>query len=157
MLSEKVDLKLTNDDGYYDISIDEDGDLGTTRGLNTSLTVSFLTDRRATESEVSNPRYRRGWWGNDYQTDSSYPEMGSKIWLLNQTTLTQDTVNDATAYTQAAYQWLLDDSYADEVQVMTTSNFDTININIRIIKNDDVIGEQVYSLWQNTVREILNG
>jgi len=157
MLNEQVDLKLTDNGDYFDISFAENGDFATTSGLNTSLIVTFLTDRRADSSEINNPRYRRGWWGNLFQLDSTFPEIGSKVWLLDQSANLQDSVNNAIAYVQDAYSWLLTLGYADEVEVTATSNFDTININIKVIKNNDVVSEQVYNLWQNTVKEIISG
>lgn len=157
MLGEQVDLKLFNTGEYFDIGFAENGDLATTEGLNTSLTVSFLTDRRAAESEVTNPRYRRGWWGNLFSINPDFPEIGSKIWLLDQSSNEQNTINNAVAYAQDAYRWLTDLNYADQVEVTATSNFDTLNINVKIIKNNDVVSERIYNLWQNTVREIISG
>lgn len=157
MLGEQVDLKLFNTGEFFDIDFADDGDFATTDGLNTSLIVSFLTDKRADASEINNPRYRRGWWGNLFQLDSTFPEIGSKVWLLDQSANQQDSVNNAIAYAQDAYAWLLTLNYADKVEVTATSNFDTININVKIIKNNDVISEQIYNLWQNTVREIISG
>ena len=69
----------------------------------------------------------------------------------------QNNVNNARAYAQDAYSWLTTLGYADNVEVTASSNFDTININVKVIKNNDIVSEQVYTLWQNTIREIING
>lgn len=153
MAGEPVDLKLTDTGDYFDITIDSDGDFSTTDGLNTSLTVSFFTDRRADESEVTSPQYRRGWFGNLFN-DTDEPELGSKIWLLDQTPLTTNAVNNAIAYARDAYSWLTDLGFADRVDVTASSTIDSIFITITVIKNNDIITQKVYNLWVNTVSEI---
>jgi phage gp46-like protein len=153
MAGEKVDLKLIDNGEYYDLAIGTDGDLESVEGLETSLTVSFFTDARADSSEVSNPYYRRGWWGNLY-TQSDQVEFGSKMWLLDQAVINDDTLNDAIDYAQSAYNWLLDQNYADQVNVSGSSSFQTINITVQIVKESNIINERVYNLWQNTIAEI---
>ena len=154
MAGEAVDLALVDTGDHYDLSFADDGDFYTTDGLSTSLLVSWFTDRRASESEVSNPRYRRGWWGNLFK-ETTDPELGSKLWLLDQSVNAQDTLNDSLDYARDAYSWLITLNYADEVEVTGTTNFDTINIVVKIIKNNNVINQQVYDLWFNTVNNII--
>jgi len=151
-----VDLKLDeNSDGFFDLTINDDGDFTSLDGLETSLTVSFFTDRRAAESEVSSPQYRRGWWGNLVKADTD-PELGSKIWLLDQSPVAQITLNNAIAHTRNAYQWLIDLDFADRVEVSGSTDRNTIFLIVKIIKDNNIISQQVFDLWQNTVSEINN-
>lgn len=155
MLNSYTDLKLDNAEGYYDISFGEDGDFELTNGLDTSLLTSFLTDVRADSSEVNNPRYRRGWWGSLFKSSPALPDLGSKIWLLDQSAITQNTINNAIAYAQTAYSWLVTLKYADQVNVSATSNLNSLSILVEVLKNNDVVSEQVFNLWTNTVEEIV--
>jgi phage gp46-like protein len=149
-----TDLKLVDNSEYYDLSLNDDGSLAVTDGLNSSLIVSFFTDARAEETEVSNPFYRRGWWGNLFTQDDQ-PEYGSKIWLIDQAIMSDDTVNDAISYVQQAYDWLLSQNYADQVNVNAISNFNSLIIRVEIIKNSEIISQKAYNIWQNTILEIL--
>lgn len=157
MNGEQVDLLLVeNSDQYYEIAFTSNGDFLTTEGIDTSLLVSFFTDKRANSNEVSNPYYQRGWWGTLYK-DSNEPELGSKIWLLDQSVNTQETLNKGIAYITDAYNWLVQDNYADKIEVSGTSNFQDIYLTVKIIKDNNVINEQVYNLWKNTIENINNG
>lgn len=149
-----TDLALTNVGPYYDISFSETGDFNLTRGLSTSLTATFFTDQRADSSEVSAPEKRRGWWGNLFKFDDSYPDLGSKLWLLEQSVINQDLINNAIAYTQLAYSWLTTLNYADKVNVSATTNGIVLTIMIEIIQNNNIIDSQTYELWANTVNEL---
>ena len=61
-----VDILMTkNDDGYYDINF-ENGDLSKTDGFETALLMTFLCERRASDSEIPSPKRQRGWWGNAF-------------------------------------------------------------------------------------------
>jgi len=146
---EDVDLKLNDAAGYYDISIGSTGDFELTDALDTSLLVSFFAEQRADESEVAEPENRRGWWGNLFSTREDF-EIGSKLWLLYQSTNSQLTLNNAIDYTRKAYQWLLTYNYADDVVVTGTQSTSTLSITVKIIKDSDVITQKTFDLWENT-------
>ena len=75
-------------------------DIALDAGLQTAITISLLTDLGS-------------WWGD--------PTLGSKLYLLKQSTLTQDTLNAAQDYAVQALQWLLDDGVAGAVNVVATA------------------------------------
>jgi phage gp46-like protein len=119
-LSGYIDIALAaQTDGGYDISLDSDGDIAKTGTLYTAILMSICTDKRADASEVSPPQYRRGWWGNLLNDVQGY-EIGSKLWLLDQSRKTQDTLNRAQSYITDSLQWLIDDGYVSGVTVTVT-------------------------------------
>jgi phage gp46-like protein len=56
---------------------------------------------------------RRGWWGDAYD---EYP-IGSRLWLLSRSVLSQVIANKAIDYATEALQWLIGDQVAASVAV----------------------------------------
>jgi phage gp46-like protein len=150
-----IDIDLQkNGNQYYDIYFDSDGDLAKIKGFNTALKMSLMCERRASGSEVPLPQNRRGWWGNDFLGFDNF-ELGSKLWLLNQARSTQNNLNNSITYSQQAFQWLVDDNYADKVVVNAfyTSN-SNLEQTIDLIRSNNVTASFGYSVWDNTFLEI---
>ena len=109
------DVELLHTD-YYDLVIGDDGDFVKLDSFDTALQISLIgSDRRASATEEPIPQKRRGWIGNQYQPI----EYGSKLWLLYQSRLTNETVNRARNYCQQALQWIVDLGYAQSILVDT--------------------------------------
>lgn len=126
-----VDIALARqDDGSYDISLDGNGDLAQTADIDTAIYMSLLTDKRAAASEVPLPQNRRGWWGNIFNTDPDY-EIGSKLWLLEQSRGTQDTLNKAQQYVVDCLQWLITDKYVKGIAVNAELVANGIQVNVK--------------------------
>jgi phage gp46-like protein len=136
-MAKPTDLKLTEKDGYYDISFGTDGDFELTEGIDTSLITSFFTDKRAAESEVFSPEKRRGWWGTLFNSTDE-EEIGSKIWLLFQETNQDLTLNDAKDYARDAFQWMIDKGFADKINISGSRTTEGINLAISTIKGDNI-------------------
>jgi phage gp46-like protein len=83
------------------------GDLQGGDDLETSVLISFFTDRRAGPSDVipDGTNDRRGWWGDAGQ---QYP-IGSRLWLLGRAKQIPKTLTDAQGYCTEALQWMIDD------------------------------------------------
>lgn len=147
-----VDAVLTlNEAGYYDFSIDSDGDIETADSFDTALTYSFFGERRASQDEVVAPQLRRGWVGNIYLYPESDFENGSKIWLLYQSRLTRDTLNRLQDEATKAPQWMVDDDLAvsiDEVVATVINNQVLVDITIR--RSLDKIVRRTFVVWENT-------
>lgn len=143
------DIAFNQDAGYYDLSIDDDGDFTKLDSFNTAIELSLLgSDRRASETEESIPQRRRGWIGNQYQP----VEYGSKLWLLFQTRLTNSTVNRARDYCTQALQWLVDFGYLQSVIVTTDRDLklNTLSATILLVPFEGITQTQTYLLWRNT-------
>jgi len=95
------DIKIQWDDnlGEGDIQFDK-GDLVREDGLETAMLMSLYTDRQADIDDVlldSNSDDRRGWWG-DLINNTDKDKIGSRLWLLQRATTTENTLFDAKFY-----------------------------------------------------------
>ncbi|POR52749.1 phage gp46-like protein [Paraburkholderia eburnea] len=81
--------------------------LQTGSDLQTAYLISLFTDRVAQPGDVipDGTADARGWIGD---AGATYP-IGSRLWLLDRATKSQQTMNRARTYVTEAVQWLLDD------------------------------------------------
>lgn len=144
-----ADLKMFKTGQIYDFAIDSDGDFVEEDGFDTSILMSLYEERRADESEVSDPLLRRGWAGNAVPIEG-HPEVGSKNWLLEQSRNNDNTVNFTINYTNQCLQWMKQDGHVERVVVTAFRNFDNINREIEFIRSGDQTNTETYNLWENT-------
>lgn len=142
------DILLENTDNGYDISF-ENGDFKSTEGLDTSILMSLLIDKRASESEVSEPRRRRGWIGNEQNDQADY-QIGSKIWLKEQSRITTQTANECADYAFDSLKWMIDDNLVKNVTVNGRIVDEKIQIEVIFQRFDNQIFSDQYVLWENT-------
>lgn len=144
-----TDVALTKTtDGYYDVSIGDDGDVVKTNSFDTAILLSIFCERRASESEVPEPQRRRGWIGNLY----GLVEYGSKLWLLYQARLTINNVNRARGYLEQGLSWMVQFGYLKRITVITRRDLDAGSLiaDIQLQRFDDKIDQRSYVLWDNT-------
>lgn len=93
-------------------------DLLSGNDLATAVLISLFTDGLAEASDVipDGSTDRRGWWGDAYD---KYP-IGSRLWLLARSKLTQTVANNAQDYATEALQWMIDDGVVATVTVTAT-------------------------------------
>lgn len=144
-----TDVEFSKDSGYYDLSIDDDGDLSKTNSFCTAILLSIFCERRASATEVPEGGRRRGWIGSINQP----VEYGSKLWLLYQARLTNRTVNAANDYLSQGLSWLTEFDYADEIIVNTSRDIEQsrLDADIQVIVNGSVLEKRNVTLWGNTV------
>lgn len=126
-----------NEQGSVDLRL-KNGDLEGDDGLETAVIVSLFTDRRVSNEEIpQNQTSRRGWWG-DRVSEIDGDQIGSRLWTLERSKRTQETLNLAEDYTKEALNWLVEDGVADSIEV--TAQFEGSisegkwTINILILK-----------------------
>lgn len=96
-------------------------DLESGDDLTTACYISLFSDQLASADDVipdsmpGGTPDRRGWWGDEGET----VPIGSKLWLLNRSTLTTAVALLAQNYIAEALQWLIDDGVAASVSVST--------------------------------------
>lgn len=149
---ESVDIKLTLQPGdYYDITLDDQGDIAKVTGLESALLMSLFSEVRADKSEVGDPARQRGWWGNLLNPIQNY-QIGSKLWLLEQSRVNYDTQNRALDYAEDGFKWLVEDGIADSITVDTSMNANNSKIYLTIViyRPQDIVLNYSYSLWQGT-------
>lgn len=141
-------LIRANSDGLYDFVIDGN-EFASAGGFETAIPVSLFTDARAPAALVAEPQNRRGWIGN-LMTASTMRQLGSILWALDQTRITQETLNLARLEAQSAFQWMLDDGVALGVLVdMSRTASGAITITIRITDTSNVVS-RYQTLWRAT-------
>ncbi|MDD2794355.1 phage GP46 family protein [Acidocella sp.] len=120
------------------------GDIAIDAGLQTAVIISLLSDREAAPGDVlPDDNGPRGWWGDAYLGF----KLGSRLWLLRRTVLTQKTLNLAQDYAMEALQWMIDFGIAGSVSVVATATgLHTMNLAVTINQTG---GSAVFNvLWQ---------
>lgn len=124
------------------------GALASGDDLASAVLISLFTDRQANPDDVipDGSDDRRGWWGDQ---DQDVP-IGSRLWLLDRSRLTQDVANAAQVHINEALKWLINDGVAAGIAVAARisgqSQLDTI---ITITRNDGTKVPLKYSwVWQ---------
>ena len=134
--------------GLYDMQIGSDGDILSEDSFDTAIIVSLLTDRRANESEVLEAQNRRGWIGNE-----STPgiEIGSKLWLFEQSRLNRTAIDGVGVVARDALQWLVDDGHA--VSIIAASAVRTatgLTLEVTIERHNSEVETRFFDLWTAT-------
>lgn len=115
-----ADLALTwsNTTGDADLSL-IDGDLASDAGLETAVMLSLFTDQRARPDDKppsGDPNDRRGWWADEFAAVEG-DLFGSRLWLLDRSTLSRETVRRAEGDAREALAWMLEDRVVSGVDV----------------------------------------
>lgn len=138
-----------------DIKIaDNNQDLLRDPGLETAVLISLFSDQRAADEDTLPDRAdtKRGWWG-DSLTDT---KIGSKIWLLSRSKITNETRANLEQYSREALEWLINDGVADSVTATSTRNglyrIDT-TIEIKKLDNSNVF----FKYFLNWKYQIIGG
>lgn len=85
--------------------------------LNNAITLSLFTDARASDDDVipDGSQDRRGYWGDIDLDDNE--SLGSRLWLLERSKITQDTLNTLHNYATDAVQWLIDEEHLQAINI----------------------------------------
>ncbi len=127
------------------------GDLLRDDGLETAVLISLFTDRKADEDDnLINQGDFRGWWG-DLLGDEG--QMGSKLWLLKGSKVTNQNIVLAKQYIEEALQWMIDDGVIAKIDVETEAQGAPENkvlaARIRLYYNDgNVKAIEFINLWE---------
>lgn len=134
----------------FDLELDpNNGDLLTTNSFDTAIKMSLFCERRANAAEQPVPELRRGWIGNEANEVAGF-EMGSKLWLLMQSRLTQNILNEAIDYTRQCLQWFIDDRLLKSLDVTGSRTIDTLTLNIKLFRFNDRVDSFLFKIWNNT-------
>jgi phage gp46-like protein len=92
-------MNITVNDVVYDFTRSPDQ-------LTRAVIISLFSWRRATADDDT--QEVMGWWGDTFP-DVANDRIGSRLYLLSRTTITNQTANEARGYITEALQWLIDD------------------------------------------------
>ncbi|MCI0429745.1 MAG: phage GP46 family protein [Rhodospirillales bacterium] len=87
--------------------------------LASAVAISLFTWARARADDPlpAPDAPRQGWWGDSFAATAG-DRIGSRLWLLQRETLTDDTIRRARAYAEEALAWLIEDKVAARVEVI---------------------------------------
>jgi phage gp46-like protein len=144
-----IDACLTKlDDGLYDLEIDSNGDIKTVDSFDSAIIVSLFAEKRADESEISLPQFRRGWIGNESTPNI---EIGSKLWLYSQSRLTEKIKSGIENAARECLLWLVEDNFAVSIDtVKATIITEGVALEIIIRRPNSEVLKRNYTLWDNT-------
>lgn len=124
-------------------------DLATVDGVETAIGVSLFTDSRAPSGIVKDAFRRRGWSGNALTFQEGF-ELGSILWILDQTRLNQNTLNTGEDIVRKSLQYMIGDGIADTIDViMEQTGTSQGTITIVLFKGIEVVGRYT-TVWLRT-------
>ena len=82
--------------------------------LTRAVIISLFTWRRAEPDDDTDTV--NGWWGDSFPTVAN-DRIGSRLWLLRRSKLTNSTAARARDYARQALAWLVDDGVASRVDI----------------------------------------
>jgi phage gp46-like protein len=137
-----------NSDGLIDLVLDG-AKFAAVDGLETAIQVSLLTDARVPESTVITPSLRRGWVGNILNADTGR-QIGSRLWIFDQSRITQEILNDMVLASEEALAWMVEDLVAKSVSASVVRR-DARSVDIIILIMTIEGKQKQYSiLWRST-------
>ncbi|MGP6381660.1 phage GP46 family protein [Yersinia bercovieri] len=105
-----------------------------TDSLTRAVIISLFTWRRADPDDDS--EQPMGWWGDSYPTIQN-DRIGSRIYLLQRTTLTSKTVELARGYLEQALAWLKEDGVVSRITInVQRRGTDILTAEITLYRND---------------------
>lgn len=93
--------------GHYFSFLMGEGDAQITNFIDSAISISFGTNQRV--ESVDRPD--NGWWGEELLGEN----IGSKLYLLDRSKVTEATLKLAEDYALEAVQWLVDEGYIEEI------------------------------------------
>ena len=141
-------LMIQDSNGLFDFEI-ENHQVVLDDGFDTLIYNSLFTDRRASDLEVSDSKGRRGWPGD--LNEATGRKIGSLLWLLEQSRLTQNTLNRAKDYAEKALQWMIEDEYCSSININTSIVPGSgMQLDITITSKIGNIKDNKITIWINT-------
>jgi phage gp46-like protein len=126
-------------------------------GMRTAIVLSLFTDARAPD-DAALPEAgsdRRGWWGNDFVKLSQDPkrsELGSLLWLLRRSKMTQSNIALAKSYVTAALQWLVSDRVASSLSIIVEAQGpDRLAIAVELTRPNGPARQRYDFTWENSL------
>lgn len=133
-----MDIKLGPDGGCFDLFIEND-DFVADNGLETAVVISLFSNRRVTPEQLPDLiTDRQGWWG-DMIADVEGDQIGSRLWTLERSKRTVETLRLFEDYTREALDWMIEDGIANEISV--TAEYDEngkLVASLRLVRPNDV-------------------
>lgn len=140
------DIALVLKNNCFDLSISGD-DFEADNGLETAVTISLFTDRRVTDEELPFLETgKRGWWG-DMFPEIDQDKIGSRLWTLDRSKTTNETLSRMNELCKESLNWMLEDGIAGEIAVNSEYNESKQMITTIEISRPDKQSERFSVVW----------
>ncbi len=155
-MRDTLPLTLTLDGQTSSLGLLQDIDNDKSDPLVRAVIISLFTWRRAHDDDVlpNAGMSRMGWWGDSFPPVAN-DRIGSRLWLLARSKLTDSTAQQAQDYAKEALQWLIDDGVAARVDVSATRRgISTLALTCTVLNRSGAVMArlQFANLW-NFLRE----
>jgi phage gp46-like protein len=100
--------------GHYFSFLMGSGDAQITTFIDSAILISYGTNQRVTDID----RTDNGWWGEALLGKN----IGSKLYLLDRSKVTDQTLTKAEDYALESIQWLVDEGYLSEITSVTAQD-----------------------------------
>lgn len=138
-----------------DLVLGDDGAIVTTDGLETAVTISLFTDKRARADDAlpDNSGDRRGWCltARQRDLDPAAAEIGSWLWLLGREKQLPEVVARARDYAEEALAWMVTRKVAAKVSVTAEiTRPGWLGLLVEITRRDGTSWSRTYDYyWSN--------
>lgn len=140
------DIALILENNCYDLGITGD-DLTADNGLETAVSISLFTDKRVNDEELPFPETnKRGWWG-DMFPDIDQDQIGSRIWTLDRSKVTTETLNRMNELCKESLNWMIEDGISGEIAINSEYNESKHMITTIEISRPDEETQRFSVLW----------
>ena len=155
-MRDTLPLTFTLDGQTSSLGLLQDIDNDKSDPLVRAVIISLFTWRRAHDDDVlpNAGMSRMGWWGDSFPPVDN-DRIGSRLWLLARSKLTDSTAQQAQDYAEEALQWLIDDGVAARVDVSATrQGISTLALTCTVLNRSGAVMArlQFANLW-NFLRE----
>jgi phage gp46-like protein len=131
---------------------DAPGDLRAEQGLATQVLIHLMTDARVEQSELRDGDDNRGWFGNSFDVMDGEQPIGSRLWLLRRSALTDGIEIEAQDYAREALQPLLSQSAVARIDVAAVADRANSRLDLAVTiygRNGEVTFDKKYELlWR---------
>lgn len=101
-----------------------------------SAIISLFTWRRSDPGDKLPGIERYGWWGDTFPTVPN-DKIGSRLWLLSRSALTDEAVVRAKSYASEALAWMIEDGVATAFEVQAErQGLDKLALGVLIVRGD---------------------
>lgn len=131
---------------------DAPGDLRAEQGLATQVLIHLMTDARVETSELRDGDDNRGWFGDSFDVMDGEQPIGSRLWLLRRSALTDGIEIEAQDYAREALQPLLSQSAVARIDVAAVADRANSRLDLTVTiygRNGDVTFDKKFELlWR---------
>jgi phage gp46-like protein len=119
-----------------------------TQPLYRAVFISLFTWRRAAPDDALPSDQRMGWWGDGLSLAAN-DQIGSRLWLLMRSALTQDVIQRANDYCAEALRWIVDDQLASDITVSAERiGLDGLAITVTITRDGEPVELRFADVWK---------